>query len=79
MLEDMVQWVERVDQLTYDMEEFLTNASVFGVIIGFAVLVIFVMTIFNYASMRRIEQKLNYLMGEVADLYDDRFMNEKEE
>lgn len=31
------------------------------------------------SKLSRIERKINYLLGDVADLYDDRFMNENKE
>jgi|GEM_PF-2650179 len=79
MLEDLAQWVERVDQLTYDMEEFLMNASVFGSIAGFAILVIFILTIKNYAMLRKLENKVDYLTEDIADLYNDRFTDGKKQ
>lgn len=76
MLEDLVEWIDRVDQLTYDMQDmmgylddFLNTATVFGVFIGFAVLVIFMIVIMDHAAIRRIEQKLNYLIGEDFEDY----------
>ena len=71
MIEGVVDFVERLDQLTYQFDEFQANASTFGVFVAFAVLVIFILTIFNYASLRRIEQKVDSMKSDIADLYQD--------
>ena len=71
MIDGLADWVERVDQLTYDMQgmvndlnEFQDIASFFGVFVAFAITVIFIMTIRNYAAIRRIENKIDMLMSD---------------
>ena len=78
MIEGLVDWVERVDQLTYDMQDmvdylddFMNTATLFGVFIGFAILVIFMIVIMDHAAVRRIEQKLNYMIGEDFEDYQE--------
>jgi len=76
MLEDLAQWVERVDQLTYDMEDmvdffnsFIDVAMIYAFVVGFMVLVIFILVMSAHRAIRRIEQKLNYLIGEDFEDY----------